>query len=103
MTDTRLSTLYDQRDRLYRLQRGRCAECGRIYRSHQEMEMAHCVAETKANISRYGFECIDHDRNKRLVCRDKWKGMDCNARQNMAGRPVAADRLMASIKREIEK
>jgi hypothetical protein len=101
MTDNRADTVNEQRFRLFRQQRGACATCGRIHRRHEDMAMAHRVAETRTNIKVYGFNRVDHDLNKRLVCRETHAGKDCNSSQNLANRPVAAEKLMGEIARVI--
>lgn len=101
--EKRVGSLYDQRERIYAKQLGRCADCGRIYRSHQEMEMAHRLAESEANIRAYGYNVIDHDLNKGLVCREKWAGHDCNSALLLDGKPAIARALVREIQRVIKE
>jgi len=98
MTDTRLAYLDAQRLRLFRLQGGRCANCGRIYRRHEEMQVAHRVANSKANRAKYGQDALDHDLCKGLVCRELHGGTDCNSALLLDGKPGTAASLMREIR-----
>lgn len=99
-SERRRDYLQQQRERIFEAQAGRCATCGRIHRDSSTMQLAHKVADTKANRKRWGKANIDHDWNKAMVCSEMLGGVSCNDAQNMAGRPVSADRLMAAIQRE---
>lgn len=101
MTEKRLEFLAEQRRALFIAQFGRCKTCGRQHRRSSDMAMAHKVAETKANIKRWGIARIDNVRNKALVCRETVAGLDCNARQNIGNDPGAAGALMESIGRDL--
>lgn len=90
--------LAEQRIRLWRYQKGRCATCGQIHTSPESMELAHKVAETKANIKAWGFDAIDDDENKAMVCREKRAGFDCNSAQNIGNKPASSRHLMERIR-----
>jgi hypothetical protein len=95
--------LREQRLRIYALQAGRCATCGRIHATADTMQLAHRVAKTKTNIRVYGRRAIDHDWNKAMVCAEMRGGLDCNAAQNIGNKPASAARLMAAVGRELAR
>lgn len=101
MTEKRLEFLAAQRRELFIKQFGRCASCGIQHRTSGDMELAHKVAETKANIRRWGIARIDNVRNKALVCRETLGGRSCNDRQNIGNDPEASRVLMESIGEEL--
>lgn len=105
MSTARFVKLEDQRRRLFVEQFGRCADptCCRQYRSSADMEMAHRISESKANIKKYGFERIDHPLNKGMVCRERWAGHDCNAALLIDNHPAKIEALLERIDRAVEE
>lgn len=62
-------------------------------------EAAHKIAETLSNITRFGYEVIDHPLNKALTCGRR----GCNDAQNIGFKTMAAQRLAGEIRVELVK
>jgi hypothetical protein len=75
---------------------GICPVCGRSLRAGIP-QYAHKIAKTKANITRYGKEVINHRYNMVLVC-----SLECNSACNVGGKPKEAERLAAYIREMIK-
>lgn len=95
-------TVEKQREELFRQQGGVCAHCGRVYLRHQDMALAHKVANTKANIKKYGKDRVGYIRNKALVCRELHGGVDCNAAMNIGNKPATSEILMEAIRSDMQ-
>ena len=71
-----------------------CSICGRpLAADSASAQLAHRIANTKANRKRYGVLVIDHEANLRPVC-----SLTCNDKANIGGRPVEAALLAAQIR-----
>jgi len=83
----------DQRRRVFARGGYCCAICGKPLCHHDtQPQLAHRIANTKANRKRYGSDVIDDDRNLWPVC-----SLRCNDACNIGGRPVEAALLSAQI------
>ena len=71
-----------------------CRICGDPIRQHGTPQLAHRIAKTKSNLSRYGKEVIHHEDNLWSTC-----SLECNARA--AINHGEADRLAESIRRQM--
>jgi len=60
-------------------------------------EVAHRIAETLANIKRYGYDVIDHPKNKALTCGRR----GCNDAQNIGFQTLVAEALAEEILAEL--
>lgn len=85
----------DERKLFYVRSGGCCATCRELV-FFEDMELAHKIANTKANIKRYGKEVIDHPFNRAVTHSGK-----CNDAQNIGFKTVAADTLASDIKTDI--
>ena len=101
MTAARLEYLQAQRIRLHRKQHGQCAHCRRIHRTPVSMELAHRIAESKANIRKWGFDVVDHDMNKGMTCRESVRGVRCNDALLLDGKPAIAAALVREIRERL--
>jgi len=83
----------DQRRRVF-ARGGYCCEvCGKPLCHHDtQPQLAHRIANTKANRKRYGAKVIDDDRNIAPVC-----SLACNDACNIGGRPEEARALARRI------
>jgi len=71
----------------------RCRSCRlSVYRSGFP-QIAHRIANTKANVKRYGKEVIDHPLNLAAAC-----SLSCNAKMNIGFKTREADELAEKIR-----
>jgi len=76
--------------------KGMCAVCG--WPLNQGVpQLAHRIANTKANIKKYGDEIINHRLNLVATC-----SLYCNSRCNIGNNPVKSLALVEEIKHAIE-
>lgn len=66
--------IFDTRLKLYERSQGRCEICG-ISMSFGQMQMAHRLRQSKANLKKWGEEIIHHPINLVATC-----SLKCNAR-----------------------
>jgi hypothetical protein len=89
----------EERLELWREQSGKCATCGRIHRNPESMEVAHKIANTRANRGEYGTDVVGDRMNKAAVCRGgMYRGRSCNDAQNVGNQPGTARALAAMIR-----
>jgi hypothetical protein len=84
---------FDERTALYAQARGHCQTCGNPV-AFDAFQLAHCIANSKANRRKYGAHIIDHPMNKRVTCPGR-----CNDAQNCGFDPGKC----AAIVREIRE
>lgn len=89
--------LYEERIYIWHLYHGICQGCG-MPLDFGEMEIAHCIANTKANKRRYGKRVINSLANKRPTHRGK-----CNSRCNCAGKPDKCAEIVAQAETEARR
>jgi hypothetical protein len=81
----------DERAAIYARDGGRCQTCGERV-AFDAFELAHRIANTKANRRRWGSAVIDSPLNKAVAHRGR-----CNSAQNIGGRPVECAAMAARI------
>lgn len=72
----------EERLYIYYLYHGICQGCG-LPLAYDEMEIAHCICNSKAMKRKYGKHVVNSIANKRPTHRGK-----CNSRMNCAGNPA---------------
>lgn len=82
---------YDERRAIYLRDRGTCQACKRPV-AFSDFELAHRIANTKANWRRWGSWVIDHPLNTCVAHRGR-----CNDACNIGGRPVECQALVQKI------
>lgn len=87
---------YEERIAIYNRDHGRCQACGEPV-AFSDFELAHRIANTKANRSRWGNDVVGHPLNKAVAHRGR-----CNSAMNCGGRPEECRALVARI-REYER
>jgi hypothetical protein len=85
---------YEERLYLYHLYHGRCQGCGEPL-DFNEMELAHCIANTKANKRKYGKWVV----NSRANLRPTHRG-DCNDAQNCGNNPAKCAEIVETARIE---
>ena len=73
---------------------GRCQHCGQSV-TFEGSQVAHRIANTKANRHRWGSDVIDSMENKALTC-----SLYCNSRMNIGGNPIACREIAEKAKGE---
>jgi len=82
---------YEERVAIYARDHGRC-QCGCNQPvAFDAFEMAHRIANTKANRRRWGDAVVDSPENKAVALREH------NSRINIGGRPIECAQLAARI------
>jgi hypothetical protein len=71
----------------------RCIHCGGHIRAHGTPQLAHRIAQSKANLKKYGSEVIHHPLNVVPVCQVE----PCNSALNIGNRPEEVKALVATI------
>lgn len=87
----------EERSAIYRRDGGRCQSCGKRL-AWSEFTLAHRIAETRANIHRWGWDVINHPLNKCVTCPG-----GCNDAQNIGNDPGEREPLLDRIFAEIDK
>jgi hypothetical protein len=82
---------YEERRAIYLRDRGLCQACNKPI-AFSDFEIAHRIANTKANRRRWGAEVIDHPLNKYVAHRGR-----CNDACNIGGRPMECQALAQKI------
>lgn len=82
---------HEARLEIYHRDMGRCQTCGELV-PMDAFEVAHRIADTKANRKAWSAAVIDHPINKRTTHRG-----NCNSAQNIGNRPLEAQRLAELI------
>lgn len=77
----------EQRSEIYTRDYGRCQSCGELV-PFGDFEVAHRIADTKANRKRWGATVVDHIMNKATTHRGA-----CNSAQNIGYNPVQSTAL----------
>lgn len=90
MTQSPLQYTHEQAEIRYKLDHYICQRC-----SKQATQQAHRIAQTKANLKKYGIEIIHHNYNRVSVC-----GLECNAAYNIGNNPGKVRKLVALIRDE---
>ena len=85
----------ERREAIFQRDGYTCRICGLPIRQHGTPQLAHRIAQTKANIKRYGKEVIHHDDNLWSTC-----SLECNARAMV--NHSEAEELAESIRRQME-
>lgn len=81
----------EEREAIYRRDGGICQTCKKPV-AFDAFELAHRIANTKANRRRWGAEIIDHPLNKATTHRGR-----CNSATNIGGNPGACAELVDRI------
>jgi len=85
----------EERRAIYLRDRGQCKSCGKRV-AFDAFQLAHRIANTKANRKRWGSSVIDHPLNRVVVCPDA----SCNDEQNIGGDLAACRELFRLIQNE---
>jgi hypothetical protein len=88
----------EERKIRYAISGGICEVCGKpIY--DQQPQIAHCIADTKANNAKYGWFFVQHHLNYKAVC-----SLACNQSCNIGQNPgKVLDKLAEICIYEIKK
>jgi hypothetical protein len=89
----------EERQYRYTISGNCCEVCGKHFDTYGQRQIAHCIAQTKTNISKYGSFFIQHRLNYRAVC-----SLKCNDACNIGYNKgkilmLLADIIMYEIKR----
>lgn len=84
----------EEREAIYTRDRGICQTCGKPV-AYGEFQLAHRIAETKANIKRLGWDVINHPLNKRTTHPGR-----CNDAVNCGNNPVKCAEIVEKIEEE---
>lgn len=87
----------EERERIYERDRGVCRACG-VLVPWGEFELAHRIANTKANRKRHGADVVDHPLNRVVTHRGR-----CNDAMNIGFSTVIAEALADTIRAEIAR
>jgi hypothetical protein len=87
--------LLDQRWAIYYRDGGFCQTCGEFVPFDQG-EIAHCIANTKANRLRFGAKVIDSPFNKKWTHRGR-----CNSACNCGNRPDECQKIIDQVEENI--
>ena len=87
----------EERADIYYRDGARCRHCLKPLR-WDGFTLAHQIADTKANRSKFGARIIDHPLNRVVTC----PGV-CNDAMNIGNNPVAREELVDRILAEIDK
>jgi len=85
---------YEERLSIHARDHGICRTC-KLPVSVDDFEVAHLIANTKANRAHWGNHVIDHPKNKATTHRGA-----CNDGQNIGFNPMAAQALADEIRGE---
>jgi 5-methylcytosine-specific restriction endonuclease McrA len=97
MTDYQKFKANEKRDEIFRRDHYTCQICGKsVYEGIPQL--AHRIAATKSNISKYGREVIYHSLNMVSV-----ESLYCNSRCNIGNRPIETEKLVQDIRNAIKK
>jgi 5-methylcytosine-specific restriction endonuclease McrA len=75
----------------------RCQNCGKSIFTYGTPQVAHCIAQTKPNIRRYGKDVIHHPLNTKAAC-----SLGCNSAFNIGNNPEATRLLVQEIRTAID-
>jgi hypothetical protein len=74
-----------------------CRVCGKPIVGNDNLpQLAHRIAQTKANLRKYGADVIHHPLNMMSVC-----SLRCNSACNIGNRPGEVAELINQIKEEL--
>lgn len=94
MTERDKFEIQEQRQAIFARDGYICQTCGYSIFRQGTPQLAHCIAQTKANIAKYGKEVIHHGLNQKSVC-----SLFCNDAQNIGNNPKATEALVEAIKK----
>jgi 5-methylcytosine-specific restriction endonuclease McrA len=86
----------EKRDDLFARDGYTCQHCGLSIYRHGTPQLAHRIAKSKANLSRYGESVIHHPRALASVC-----SLYCNSRMNIGNDPGKVAALVDEIRDEM--
>lgn len=70
-----------------------CEVCGKnLYEEGSQPQIAHCIADTKANNDKYGWFFVQHKLNYKAVC-----SLECNQVCNIGQNPGKVLKKLAEI------
>jgi len=69
-----------------------CQNCGESVYKNGTPQLAHGIADTKANRSKYGSAVIDHPLNRKPTC-----SLYCNGKMNIGNNPGKCKELINQI------
>jgi len=84
------------REELFRASGYYCAHCGGSLLAHGTPQLAHRIAQSKANIKKYGPAIIHHRLNLVPVCQIE----PCNSAMNIGNNPGEIQELLEQIEEE---
>lgn len=87
---------HEARMKIYYRDRAMCQACGKPVTIH-EFQVAHRIADTKANRKKYGGMVIDHPLNKAATHPGR-----CNDAMNCGFNPVACALLVGKMHKDME-
>ncbi len=91
--------IYDMRLRLFERSEGRCEVCEKPM-SFGQIQMAHRLRQSKANLKKWGKDIIHHENNLVATC-----SLSCNAKVSTSNwrevfSDIAKDRSMLEVLKE---
>ena len=92
MNKRQIIILEDLRQELYQECNYVCEVCGRSIYYYGTPQLAHRIAQTKANIKKYGSEVIHNRKNLVPVC-----SLKCNDACNIGYKPEKVKKLVEEI------
>ena len=98
MTASQKLDAQELREKIFERDGWKCRNCGKSIYWCNVPQLAHRIAQTKANIEKYGEEIIHHPLNTASVC-----CLGCNSAMNIGFDPVATESLVDEIIRALQK
>ena len=92
MTERQSLEASEQREQIFRDADYRCEVCGKSIYTYGTPQLAHRIAQTKANIKRYNLAVIHNRLNLAPVC-----SLKCNDKCNIGNRPEQVKELVEKI------
>ena len=74
-----------------------CGACGRAIVWLEDVQWAHRIPQSKANLKRYGKDVIHHPLNGVVVC-----SLECNQAVSVRNEPIWEAQIVATIRETIK-
>jgi 5-methylcytosine-specific restriction endonuclease McrA len=98
MTERQQFEVLEQRAEIFKRDCYTCQHCGLSVFQYGTPQLAHLIAQTKANLKRYGKAVIHHPLNMASTC-----SLECNAAMNIGMNPGKVKALVREIESVIDK
>ena len=89
---------FEESQKIYSSNGWACVECGESVHKYGTPQLAHLIARSKENYSKYGAAVIDHSLNRVPTC-----SLECNGKQNIGHDPEACGELVEEINGKASK